>query len=194
MLVASGIALTGMFGIDLSGPSAGLLGPATVAAQEQQETQEQETQEQQETQNAVAPQAGFFGYSGGPVRGKRALTQTAAVNIAAVGAWVTLPTSVPISWPVPAGTSDLFNVAFSAECQKLGGGQARIRILDTATGLPLEPYDGFQVFCSINAPQTHAGLWARRMSGGAHNLVVQFFNSAGSVIIDDWTFEVVVYD
>ena len=183
MLVLSGIALTGMFGIDLSGPSAGLLGPATVAAQEQQETQDQ-----------VEPQAGFFGYSAGPVRGKRALTQTAAANIAAVGAWVTLPTSVPIPWPVPAGTTDLFNVSFSAECQKLGGGQARIRILDTVTGLPLEPYDGLQVFCSINAPQMHAGFWARRMAGGAHNLVVQFFNTAGSVVIDDWTFEVVVYD
>ena len=97
-----------------------------------------------------------------------------------------------ISYIVPVGTTELFNVAFSAECAKNGGNFLRIRVLDN--GVPMEPYDGFQVFCSAPTFATHSGLWVKRVGPGLHNLVVQFLQNAGNATIDDWTFEVVVYD
>jgi len=132
-----------------------------------------------------------FVYSGGTVRGKRAITQTTATSITADNVWVTLPLST-ISWFVSTGTTELFNVAFSAECSKTGGNFLRIRILDN--GIALQPYDGFQVFCSAPTFATHKGNWVRRVGAGFHNLTVQFFQGAGSATIDDWTFELVVYD
>ena len=186
--VMSGALLTGIFVASVESPLSSLLGVAAVSAQEPQDSQDvQNSPDQQD------PQAGIFGWSGGPVRGKRAITQTAAVGIGAPGTWVSLPAAV-IPVTVAAGTADLFNVSFSAECQKIGGGAVRIRIMDTLTGVPLEPYDGAQFFCNAALPATHTGTWVRRMGAGAHNLLVQFNNTAGSVIIDDWTFEVVVYD
>jgi hypothetical protein len=97
-----------------------------------------------------------------------------------------------LSYTVPAGTSDLFNVAFSAECTKFGGGTAHIRVL--VDGVPMEPSDGFQTFCTSAVPATHKGNWVGRVEAGAHTLQVQFRNTAGGVTVDDWTFELVVYD
>jgi len=144
-----------------------------------------------------SPDAGFFAYSGGPVRAKRARTQTAATNFGTIGVWTNLP-GATLSYVVPTGTADLFNVAFSAECLKLGGGQLRIRIRHTLNNVVqtnLEPYDGFQTFCSAPTPATHKGNWVRRVGAGSHVLQVQFLNSAGGIgQADDWTFELVVYD
>jgi len=187
-LLVSGAVLTAALVTSPEGSSSSLLGVATATAQAPQDSQDLQNQA-----NSDEPQAGYLGHSGGPVRGKRAITQTALSAIGAPGAWVSLP-GAALPLPVAAGTSDLFNVSFSAECQKIGGGVTRIRILDTATGLFLEPYDGFQYFCNSPLPETHTGTWVRRMGGGAHNLVVQFNNTAGGVNIDDWTFEIVVYD
>lgn len=155
---------------------------------------------------SVSPEAGLFAWAGGPVRAKLARTQTAA-SVLAEGAWRVLPNAI-LTRVVPAGTSDLFNVAFSAECQvrSLGAGDtARIRIAHFVNGLqvaPMEPYDGDQRFCSATSPAaTHKGNWATRFGAGTHVLRVEIFptdflpnNGAISAVIDDWTFELVVYD
>jgi hypothetical protein len=108
---------------------------------------------------------------------------------------------------VPAGTRELFNVAFSAECQvrSLGAGDtARIRIAHFVNGVlvaPLEPYDGDQRFCSsVNPLATHKGNWARLVGPGTHVIRVEIMpvdfipgNGAITAVIDDWTFELVAY-
>lgn len=152
----------------------------------------------------VDPAAGFFAYSGGFVRGKRARTQTAAYRQGETPGWRNLP-GATLSWSVSPGTIDLFNVAFSAECRLFGAGAGdyvRIRIVDSSGGVVafLEPYDGAQAFCSANGYATHKGNWVRRAGRGIHNLQVQiwifdaFSNNNLSVWLDDWTFELVVYD
>jgi hypothetical protein len=173
VLLGLGFVVTVVVLTELGGYSPVLPGTAKVAAQEPE------------------TEAGFFAYAGGPVRAKRARTQTAPSNLAGGAAYVNLP-GATLSYTVPAGTSDLFNVAFSAECTKLGGSTAYIRVLDG--GVPMEPYDGFQSFCSSSLPATHKGNWARRVGAGAHTLQVQFRSPAGGVTVDDWTFELVVYD
>jgi hypothetical protein len=133
-------------------------------------------------------------YSGGAAKAKRAVTQVTATTFSST-AWTTLPLS-NISYTVSAGLVETFNVSFSAECDKSGGGFAYIRVLDN--GVALQPYDGFQVFCSSANLATYKGNWVRRTPlsfvAVTHNLVVQFRMSAGSARIDDWTFELVVYD
>jgi hypothetical protein len=155
---------------------------------------------------SVSPEAGLFASVGGPVRAKLVRTQTAA-SVLAEGARRVLPNAV-LTRVVAAGTTDLFNVAFSAESQvrSLGAGDtARIRIAHFVNGVqvaPLEPYDGDQRFCSAtNPPATHKGNWARRFGAGTHVLRVEIMpvdfapgNGAITAVIDDWTFELVVYD
>lgn len=160
------------------------------AAAEQQAIQEQEAIQEQD----VDPQAGFFFWAGGPVRGKRARTQTTGTLVGSAPAWVSLP-GAGVAWS--AVTPDLLNVAFSAECQKVGGGVARIRIARYVGGVFagfMEPYDGFQTFCSASLPATHKGNWAQRVGLGTHTVLVQIQNTVGTVWIDDWTLELVAYD
>jgi hypothetical protein len=149
-----------------------------------------------------APNAGFFSHSGGAAKAKRAKTYTNPTSFPVVPggpAWRPLPLA-NLSYVVPGGQSELINLAFSAECQKLGGGQLNIRIAHSIGGVaqpPVEPYDGAQAFCSSPSPATHAGLWVRRVGPGVHVFQVEFLNPgpAGSVgVIDDWTFEFVVYE
>jgi hypothetical protein len=135
--------------------------------------------------------AALLAYSGGVAKAKRARTETVAVSIGSPLFWRPLPNAT-LSYSIPFLTSDLLNVSFSAECSKFGGGQARIRVLDN--GIAMQPYDGAQVFCSALSPATYTGTWTRRAPAGAHTIVVQFMNTAGTVVIDDWTFELVVYD
>jgi hypothetical protein len=153
-------------------------------------------QSQEQTQlTASGPESGFFTYTGGFVRRKLARTQTAASQVSAANAWVSIPAAI-LSTTVPAGTTDLFNVAFSAECTKLLGGSARIRVIDTVAGavVALEPYDAGQIFCSSASAATNKGNWVRRVGAGTHTLQVQIFQTGGLTLIDDWTFELVVYD
>jgi hypothetical protein len=141
-----------------------------------------------------SPNAGFFAYAGGAAKAKCARTQTAPTTFAPlpVPAWVNLP-GATLGFSVAPGQTELFNVAFSSECQKLAGGPLLIRVL--INGVPMEPYDGFQAFCSTPPPATHSGLWVRRVGPGNYTLQVQFFNTGGGVgLIDDWTFELVVYE
>jgi hypothetical protein len=164
---------------------------------------------QQEAENAqepgIEPASGYFFYAGGPVRAKRARTQTAAWRLQETRGWVRLPGAV-LQYNVPAGTSDLFNVAFSAECRLFGGGgddYLRIRIAHVnPAGVVtyLEPYDGAQAFCDADSYATHKGNWVKRVGGGLHSLYVEFWIFDGAPLevlsawIDDWTFELVVYD
>lgn len=148
------------------------------------------------------PQAGTFLYRGGPAIGKVARTTTTPTTFGETAGWITLPGS--LSWVVPAGTTQLFNVAYSAECRLFGGGgddYIRIRVIDVVGGVgtPLEPYDGAQAFCSADGYATHKGNWVRRVQGGVHTLIVQvwIFDGAPAEVLtgwfDDTTFEVVVY-
>jgi len=159
----------------------------TVAAQEGGQSATATTQE-------VTPASGFFVWSGGGVRGMRARTQTAPSQIGSPGAWVGVAGAL-IAWTVPSGTLDTFDVSFVAECAKLFGGRARIRVIDTVSGVTssLEPNDGDVTFCSSSAATYHAS-WTKRAGAGTHNLQVQVNNSAGQTIIDDWKMRLVVYD
>lgn len=161
---------------------------AAAAGQEQSLSAEPAAQED-------ADIAAYLAYSGGVVRGKRARTETLAVNIGFPGTWRTLPNAT-LQYFVGAGTTELFNASLSAECTKFGGGHARIRVLDN--GVAMQPYDGARVFCSSSLPATYTANWTRRppasLFGVWHTLTVQFLNTAGSVTIDDWNFELVVYD
>ena len=161
--------------------------------------------QQQEVGVESPDENALFSYSGGFVRAKRARTQDSPTTITesvAPTTWKNL-TSATLSYTVPTGTTDLFNVAFSAECRLFSGGgddYLRIRILDN--GVPMEPNDNTspQAFCSADGYATHKGNWVRRVSSGVHTLQVQFWIFDGapaevvSAWIDDWTFELVVYD
>ena len=107
----------------------------------------------------------------------------------------TLPGAV-LTHTVQSLTFDLFKVSFSAECTREPVGATRIRVIDTVQGtvVPLEPYDGGQVFCQAAPAATYSGSWLRRVGAGTHTLQVQIFSTAGLTLIDDWTFELVVYD
>jgi hypothetical protein len=154
----------------------------------------------------IEPQAGLFAWTGGPVRAKQVRTQT-TLSALTEGAWRVLPAAT-LTRVVAAGTTDLFNIAFSAECQvrSLGANDtARIRIAHFINGVqvaPIEPYDGDQRFCSaVNPLATHKGNWATRVGAGTHLLRVEimpvdFAPDNGVIVatIDDWTFELVVYD
>jgi len=153
-------------------------------------------------QAAVDPQAGTILYGGGPAVGKRARTTTVATTFGETATWFTLPGS--LTWVVPAGTTQLFNVAYSAECRLFNGGgddYVRIRIIDVVGGVgtPLEPYDGAQAFCSADGYATHKGNWVKRAQQGVHTLHVQvwIFDGAPAEVLtgwfDDTTFELVVY-
>lgn len=153
-------------------------------------------------------EAGYLTLSGGPVRGKRVRTQTApsAIGETAAGVWVSLP-GANVTWTVPAGTTDLFNVAFASECRMSAtasaGDYVRIRIVDIVGGAIVgvfEPYDGDQIFCSAGPVGTHKGNWARRVGAGTHTIQVQFnvVDVAPLAVVssgqDDWILELVVYD
>lgn len=155
---------------------------------------------------AAAMAAGFFGSSGGPAKAVLARTQT-TLSALAEGAWQVVP-GTSVTRVVPAGTTDLFSVSFSAECQvrSLGvGDTARIRIAHFINGIqvaPLEPYDGDQRFCSANEPlATHAANWAQRVGAGTHLLRIEIMpvdfgpdNGILNATVDDWTFQLVVYE
>ena len=151
-------------------------------------------------ETSVDTELGFFSYSGGAVRAKIAKTQTTSTTFPEAVTWASLPLGT-LSFAVPLGTTALFNVAFSAECRLIGSvppnDLVRIRILDN--GVPMEPYDGNQAFCSANGYATHKGNWVKRVQGGPHTLQVQFWILDGVPLgvlgawIDDWTFELVVY-
>jgi len=160
--------------------------PVVSPAQEQEAAAQDPASAVQAGQEAV-----MIAYSGGAAKAKRARTETTARNIGSPLFWRPL-TNATLSYTIPFLTSDLLNVSFSAECSKFGGGAARIRVLDN--GVAMQPYDAGQVFCSSLSPATYTGTWTRRSAAGAHTIVVQFFNTAGSVTLDDWTLELVVYD
>jgi hypothetical protein len=143
----------------------------------------------------VSAASGFFAYTGGGVRGMRARTQTAASAIGSPGAWVGVAGAI-IAYTIPSLTTDVLDVSFTAECQKILGGRTRIRLLDTVSGSTssFEPNDGDSTFCSSASTATYHASWLKRAGAGTHNLQVQLQNTSGQVIIDDWKFQLVIYD
>jgi hypothetical protein len=144
-----------------------------------------------------AVESGQFLLQGGPLQGIVARTQTNASRIQKSITWVFLP-GASVSWTVPPGQSALFNVSFSTECSTSaaeGTDWVRVRVLDN--GNPIEPYDGFQDFCSF--PGTYTGRWAKRVPAGSHTIQVQFFYvdspPTGNTYarIDDWKLKLQVY-
>ena len=107
------------------------LGDRIMAAEEQQ----------QEVRSGDVGTATLFAYSGGFVKAKIARTQDAPQTFGETSpAWVNVA-GATLSRVVPAGTTDLFNVAFSAEGRLNNGGGddwVAIRILDN--GVPMEPF------------------------------------------------------
>ena len=144
----------------------------------------------------VSARSGFYDYAGGFVRRHRGRTQTTqSILTFTTNAWVNVPGAV-LTHTVQSLTFDLFKVSFSAECTREPVGATRIRVIDTVQGtvVPLEPYDGGQVFCQAAPAATYSGTWLRRVGAGTHTLQVQIFSTAGLTLIDDWTFDLVVYD
>lgn len=156
---------------------------------------------EQEAAGPADPQAGTFLYRGGQAIGKIARTTTGGILFGETGGWITLPGS--LTWTVPAGTTQLFNVSYSAECRLVNGGVddfVRIRIVDTGgVGTPLEPYNGGQAFCHADGYATHKASWVKRARPGVHTLVVQvwIYDGAPAEVLtgdlDDIIFELVVY-
>jgi hypothetical protein len=149
-----------------------------------------------------AGDAGYFYITGGAVKRKLAKTQTTPTRFGETAGWYSLPLA-NLSFTVPTNTTDLFNVSFTAECRLFNGGgddYVRIRVIDTVTGIVMEPYDGAQAFFSADGYATHTGMWSKRFGPGAHNLQVQFWiydglpNEILTAIVDDWTFELIVYE
>jgi hypothetical protein len=134
-------------------------------------------------------------FSGGAVEAKLARTQTTAQGFAANGFFLNVATATLVRF-VPFLDSDLFNVSFSAECVKTGGGVLLIRVLDN--GLAMQPDDGFQIFCSSPTFATYSRTWVRRAGGGIlglnHTLQVQVRPTVNTATLDDWTLELVVYN
>jgi hypothetical protein len=168
-----------------------------------QEPQQPSAQGQEPDAVEPTPQT-LLSFSGNAARAKRARTQTTPSTIGETATWVNIP-SATLTYTVPAGTFDTFNVAFSAEGRLFNGGSddwVRIRVRDIVGSVTsfLQPYDGDQAFFSANAYATHAGNWIRRAGPGTHTLQVQVWIFDGfpsevlSARVDDWTFELVVYD
>jgi hypothetical protein len=148
-------------------------------------------------------------FEGGPSKAKLARTQTNPSTFVEGVGFRTLPGAI-LMFEVPADGRDLFNVAFSAECRLFGAGPGdfvRIRVVDTtsnggAVTTFLQPHDGNQAFCSADGYATHKGNWVRSAGPGRHTLSVQFsvFDEGNDSMepleaaIDDWTFELVVYE
>ena len=95
---------------------------------------------QEPTEPEVVEPNAVISYSGGAAIGKRAKTQTTGTVFATDNQWLTLAGST-LSWFIPAGRTDLLNVAFSAECSKQGGGIGFIRIFDDTDNVALQPYN-----------------------------------------------------
>lgn len=140
-------------------------------------------------------------FSGGYVEGKVARTSTTVQTFIQSASWKDLP-DANLTWTVPALDFDLFAVTFSARCQLYnasGLDAVRIRVLDN--GVPMEPDDGSQVFCSSPRPVTYTGNWVKRAFGGNHTIQVQIWavdlppggGGGLTAFIDDYTLELVVH-
>lgn len=129
-------------------------------------------------------------YTGGPVKAVLGKTQTVSWYTLATG-WTNLPGSA-LRVTVPGGTSDLFSLTFTGECATTGA--VFIRAVAVVDGVgQLVPGSSGAVFCQSNEFATYTGSWLLRGGPGNYRFSVQFFTGAFAVI-DDWTFQVVVYD
>ena len=149
---------------------------------------------QTETEGAETPEV-LLSFSSTAFKRKLARTQNLPTNFTTANVWTDLPGATHTVF-VSAFDSDLFNVSFSAECAKFNGGVVRIRVLDN--GVLMNPQDNDQVFCSSSGRATYKGNWVRRTPavsvGLNHTVRVQFLVAPAFATIDDWTFELLVYN
>lgn len=141
-------------------------------------------------------------HTGGAVKAYMVTTQDAPFT-STEATYTNLPGSA-LRLTVPAGTSDLLSLTFSAECRLIGGegptdwvGIRLVAIRD-GVGSVVEPFDtgSPQAFCSTDLWETHAGTWVLQAGPGNYRFSVQVLTTAtdSTLWIDDWTFQLVAYD
>ena len=142
-------------------------------------------------------------FSGGVAKAIIAKTQTASQILSESASWATV-SGASLTYVVPAGSSDIVNVAFSAECRIPGGASEDyllIRVMDTVNGAstPFDPSEA-RAFCSVDSNATHTGNWVKIAGPGTHTLQVQvriFDGPPANILqawLDDWTLQLVVYE
>lgn len=96
---------------------------------------------------------------------------------------------------VPGGTSDLFNLTFSSECLTPSSGVLQIRVVAVVDGVGsvVEPHEA-RTLCSGGSISTHTGTWVLRGGPGDYRFSAQLRSNGVASTIDDWMFQVVVYD
>lgn len=131
-------------------------------------------------------------YSGGGVKAVLGKTQ-ASHAFFYTSSWTNLPGSA-LRLTVPQGTSDLFSLTFTGECSASGYLLIRVVAVVDGVGAVVDPPDdGLVVFCQANPYSTHTRKWLLRGGPGDYRFSVQLYPS-DSGDVNDWTFEVVVYD
>lgn len=156
--------------------------------------------EAQGSGSSPSTEGGYLLFSGGYVKGNVVRTSTTLQRFSQSASWNDL-SGATVRWTVPFLDFDVFAVTFSARCQLYnasGPDVVRIRVLDN--GVPMEPDDGDQVFCSYPRPVTYTGNWVKRALAGDHTIKVQIravdlppFSGNVAVLIDDYTLELVVH-
>jgi len=150
---------------------------------------------QEPTETEATSAETLLSFSSTAFERKLARTQNAVTTFTTINTWIDLPGATHTVF-VGAFDTDLFNVSFSAECAKFNGGVIRIRVLDN--GVLMNPQDNDQVFCSSSGRATYKGNWVRRTPtltvGINHTVKVQFLVTTSFAVIDDWTYELLVYN
>jgi len=99
---------------------------------------------------------------------------------------------------VPEGTSRCVKVLFTAEtaCRESAAADF-CRVQATIGGAPMMPFgQGYQIMDSeSSSAQARAYEWIKRVGPGNYNVAIQWgvLNNATTFRIDDWTFDVQVY-
>ena len=129
--------------------------------------------------------------------GSYVLTQKAATSMSSTS-FVAVP-GAAVTFTVPAGKTRCVKVLFTAEtaCTPSAAVDAcYVRVQDN--GVNLNPSgEGYQTIDSEKADaQAHAFEWVGRVNEGSHTITIQqkVGNVATSFYLDDWTFDVGIYN
>jgi hypothetical protein len=125
-------------------------------------------------------------------------TENAASVINSV-AFVNLP-GAAIGVTVPVGASRCIKVVFTAEAACRGPTSVSdfcvVRALDNGVEIPPQG-GGAQVFLSEDATENaHAYEWVKRIGPGNHTILLQrrVGNAFTSFLLDDWTFDLQIFN
>jgi hypothetical protein len=122
-----------------------------------------------------------------------------AVSVINSVAFVNVPNAI-FGFTVPAGTTRCVKVVFTAEAACRGpaaiGDFCYIRAIEN--GVEMFPQGaGFQSLLSEDPTENgHAYEWVRRVGPGNHLILIQrrVGNAATGFLLDDWTFDVQIYN